>query len=95
MKVGIDSYCYHRYFGEVYGNQEEPGRRMTYEDFLRRAAELKVDGVSLETCFFESLEDAYLKGLRRSLTRARWSRRRLGPPQGLRGRQEAGGHGET
>ena len=37
---------------------------MTYADFLRRAAELKVDGVSLETCFFESLDDAYLKGLK-------------------------------
>ena len=24
MKVGIDSYCYHRYFGEVYGNQSSP-----------------------------------------------------------------------
>ena len=27
MKVGIDSYCYHRYFGEVYGNQDEPPAR--------------------------------------------------------------------
>ena len=24
MKVGIDSYCYHRYFGEVYDNQQDP-----------------------------------------------------------------------
>ena len=64
MKVGIDSYCYHRFFGEVYGPLGEPNRRMTYADFLRRAAELKVDGVSLETCFFESLDDAYLKGLK-------------------------------
>jgi sugar phosphate isomerase/epimerase len=64
MKVGIDSYCYHRFFGEVYGPLGEPNRRMTYADFLRRAAELKVDGVSLETCFFESLDDAYLYGLK-------------------------------
>ncbi len=64
MKVGIDSYCYHRFFGEVYGPLGEPNRRMTYVDFLRRAAELKVDGVSLETCFFESYEDAYLQGLK-------------------------------
>jgi 3-oxoisoapionate decarboxylase len=64
MKVGIDSYCYHRFFGEVYGPLGEPNRKMTYADFLRRAAELKVDGVSLETCFFESLDDAYLKGLK-------------------------------
>jgi sugar phosphate isomerase/epimerase len=66
MKVGIDSYCYHRFFGEVYGNQSQPptGRKMNYEDFLRRAIELKVDGVSLETCFFDSFDEAYLKRLR-------------------------------
>jgi len=64
MKVGIDSYCYHRFFGEVYGPLGEPSRRMTYADFLNRAAELKVDGVSLETCFFESFDDAYLKSLK-------------------------------
>ncbi len=64
MKIGIDSYCFHRYFGEVYPNQEDPGRRMTYEDFLRRAIELGVDGVSLETCFFESTDESYLKKLK-------------------------------
>jgi 3-oxoisoapionate decarboxylase len=63
MKVGIDSYCYHRLFGEVYGPLGEPNRRMTYKDFLCRAAELKVDGVSMETCFFESFDDAYLHEL--------------------------------
>ncbi len=64
MKIGIDSYCFHRYFGEVYPNQKDPGRKMTYEDFLKRAIELKVDGVSLETCFFESTDDDYLKNLK-------------------------------
>ena len=60
MKVGIDSYCYHRYFGEVYPDQEDPGVRWTFHDFVNRAAELEVDGVSLESCFFESLEPGYL-----------------------------------
>jgi sugar phosphate isomerase/epimerase len=64
VKVGIDSYSYHRYFGEVYGNQKKPGRSMSYEDFLKRAAELKVDGVSLETCFFQSSDESYFKGLK-------------------------------
>jgi sugar phosphate isomerase/epimerase len=64
MKVGIDSYSYHRYFGEVYDNQKKPGKSMSYSDFLKRAASLKVDGVSLETCFFESTGEDYLKGLR-------------------------------
>lgn len=56
MKVGIDSYCYHRYFGEIYPDQSDPGQRWTFLDFVRRAAELQVDGVSLESCFFESQE---------------------------------------
>ncbi len=64
MKIGIDSYCFHRYFGEVYDIQEDPGKRITYEDFLNRAVQLGVDGVSLETCFFESTDESYLKGLR-------------------------------
>ena len=25
MKIGIDSYCYHRFFGEVYGHQTQAG----------------------------------------------------------------------
>jgi sugar phosphate isomerase/epimerase len=64
MKIGIDSYCFHRYFGEVYDNQNYPHKIITYEDFLNRAIELGVDGVSLETCFFESLDEDYLKGLK-------------------------------
>ncbi len=64
MKIGIDSYCFHRYFGEVYDNQEDPGERMSYEDFLNHAIELGVNGVSLETCFFDSFDEDYLKGLK-------------------------------
>ena len=64
MKIGIDSYSYHRYFGEVYPNQAKPIRSMTYEDFLKRASALGADGVSLETCFFQSRDESYLKRLR-------------------------------
>jgi len=71
MKVGIDSYSYHRYFGEVYGNQKAPARTMSYEDFLNRAIQLKVDGVSLETCFLESLDESYLKRLREIIDRGK------------------------
>ncbi len=39
MKVGIDSYCYHRFFGEVYPQQRRPANGMTLEDFLNRALE--------------------------------------------------------
>jgi sugar phosphate isomerase/epimerase len=67
LKTGIDSYCYHRFFGEVYPQQERPGRRMTLEDFLRRAHELGVDGVSLESCFIPQFDGEYLGQVRRTL----------------------------
>jgi 3-oxoisoapionate decarboxylase len=63
MKVGIDSYCYHRYFGEIYPDQTDPGVRWSFHDFVRRAGQLGVDDVSLESCFFESLEPGYLSDL--------------------------------
>ncbi|MFA9465084.1 MAG: sugar phosphate isomerase/epimerase family protein [Velocimicrobium sp.] len=63
MKIGIDSYCYHRMFGEVYPDQEKPEKLKSVEDFLDLGHKLDVDGVSLETCFLSSLEDDYLKSL--------------------------------
>ena len=60
MKVGIDSYCYHRFFGEVYDEQVKPPKEMTLEDFIKRAKELEVDGVSLESCFIPRFDSAYL-----------------------------------
>jgi sugar phosphate isomerase/epimerase len=63
VKIGIDSYCYHRFFGEVYPQQSAPAGSMTVEDFLLRARELRVDGVSLESCFLPSLDSGYLSQL--------------------------------
>jgi sugar phosphate isomerase/epimerase len=68
MKVGIDSYCYHRFFGEVYPDQKKPAKDWTMQDFLKRAKELKVDGVSLESCFFpKGADQAWFKDLRAQL----------------------------
>jgi sugar phosphate isomerase/epimerase len=69
MKVGIDSYCFHRYFGEVYGHQTPPPpeERMTMEDFLAFAKRLEVDGVSLESCFFPSFEAGWFADLKAQL----------------------------
>jgi sugar phosphate isomerase/epimerase len=68
MKLGIDSYCYHRYFGEAYqGLQELPGRTMSVWDFLKRAARLGVAGVSIESCFLPSFDDDFLSRLRNTL----------------------------
>ena len=69
MKVGIDSYCFHRYFGEVYPHQTAPpeSERMTMEDFLAFAKKLDVDGVSLESCFFPSFDKAWFVDLKAQL----------------------------
>jgi len=67
MKLGIDSYCYHRYFGEIYPFQSPTRERWTAEDFVRRAAELHVDGVSLETCFLPGSAPGYWQRLKDTL----------------------------
>lgn len=67
MKIGIDSYCFHRYFGEVYPHQTAPDKKMSMEDFLAYAKFLGVDGVSLESCFFPSFEKSWFQGLKAQL----------------------------
>jgi sugar phosphate isomerase/epimerase len=90
MKTGIDSYCYHRYFGEVYPDQTDPGERWTFHDFVQRAVELKVEGVSLESCFFESLDKGHLAEMKAVLDEKKLERvLAWGHPDGLEaGRDE-------
>lgn len=86
MKVGIDSYCYHRFFGEVYPQQPKPSKKMTLEDFLKRARELDVDGVSLESCFIPRLDREYLSHIRGILDEYNLDRVfAWGHPDGLEG----------
>lgn len=86
LKVGIDNYCYHRFFGEVYPQQMAPDKGMTIQDFLKRAKDFGVDGVSLESCFIESFEDHYLKELKASLDGYGFDRVwAWGHPDGLEG----------
>lgn len=86
MKLAIDSYCYHRYFGEWYeGLQADPGSRLSVWDFLDRAQAFKVQGVSLESCFVPFDEPGVVARLRseldqRGLERV-WA---WGHPHGLR-----------
>lgn len=67
MKIGIDSYCYHRFLGEVYPDQEEPQKKMTMEDFIDRAHELKVDGLMVDPLFMKSSDPGYLKEIKARL----------------------------
>ena len=32
MKIGIDNYCYHRFMGEVYPEQNKPDKIMTLDN---------------------------------------------------------------
>lgn len=68
MQIAIDSYCYHRYFGEVYPNlEDEPGSRMTLQDFIDRAVAHGVRGVSMESFMLTDASPAALACLRERL----------------------------
>jgi sugar phosphate isomerase/epimerase len=86
MKLAIDSYCYHRFFGEVYaGIQSDPDRSMTVWDFLGRARRLGVAGVSLEACFLPLAKKGFLDRLRDTLDDHGFERVwAWGHPDGLR-----------
>ena len=89
MKVGIDSYCYHRFFGEIYPTQKKSDQPYTMDSFLDRAKQLGCDGVSLESCFFPEYGAEYLAGLKRKLDDYGFDRvYAWGHPDGL----EAGGN---
>jgi sugar phosphate isomerase/epimerase len=84
MKVGIDSYCYHRFLGDVYPEQHPPAARSTMEWVIDRAHELGCDGISLESCFFPIFDAAYLADVRARLDASSFERvYAWGHPDGL------------
>ena len=87
MNIGIDSYCFHRYFGDVYpGLQTDPGIRWNMFEFLDFAAAMKVESVSLESCFIPSLDRAFLSEIRGKLDELGLERvLAWGHPDGLEG----------
>lgn len=86
MQIAIDSYCYHRYFGEWYeGLQQDVGERISVWDFLDKAQAFGVQGVSLESCFVPFDEPGVIARLRRELDERNLSRVwAWGHPSGLR-----------
>ena len=90
MRPAIDSYTYHRYFGEWYDElQADPGSRITVFDFLDRAAAHGVAGVSLESCFLPT-DDASVERLGAALDARRLDRVwAWGHPAGLRSGTDA------
>ncbi|MAG93746.1 MAG: xylose isomerase [Planctomycetaceae bacterium] len=86
MKVGIDSYSYHRLYGEVYPNQVDPGKQWKFEQCINEAVRLGVEGISLETCFMPGFDDDYLARLKDRLDEHGLERMvAWGHPDGLEG----------
>ena len=86
MKVGIDSYCYHRQFGEVYPGQVAPHSPLSFESFMLTLAGLGIDGVSLESCFIPRFDASYLEGIKAQLDELELDRvYAWGHPDGLEG----------
>ena len=67
MKVGVDSYSYHRLFGEIYPNQVDPGKRWEFEQCIDEAVRIGAEGISLETCFMPRFDEEYLSKIKRKL----------------------------
>jgi sugar phosphate isomerase/epimerase len=69
MKLGIDNYSYHRFFGEVYPGQPEPGVTWDLSDCVDHILSLEyldlIECLSLETCFITEDENTVVKQLQR------------------------------
>lgn len=86
LKVGIDSYCFHRLFGEIYAHQYKKDPVFTMDDFLDYSESVGVDGVSLESCFFPEFSKDYLASVKATLDAKRFDRvYAWGHPDGLAG----------
>lgn len=86
MKVGVDTYSYHRLFGEIYPNQVDPVRRWEFEQSIDEAIRLGVDGISLETCFMPRFNQDYLARIKEKLDEQEMERMvAWGHPDGLEG----------
>jgi sugar phosphate isomerase/epimerase len=86
MQLGLESYCYHRQFGEVYPGQADPGVRWRLTDFLDLLPTFRPDCVSLETCFLPDDQDTLLRSLSRLRLPAMFA---WGHPHGFMGKSES------
>jgi sugar phosphate isomerase/epimerase len=86
VKVGVDTYSYHRLFGEIYPNQVDPDRRWEFDQAIDEAIRLGVDGISLETCFMPRFDRDYLAQIKEKLDDQKMERMvAWGHPDGLEG----------
>lgn len=63
LKIGLDQYTYHRFFGEVYGAHPNPGVTWDFSEFLDHIKTLPLEALSLETCFLSMDEKSLIDSL--------------------------------
>jgi sugar phosphate isomerase/epimerase len=86
MKIGIDSYCYHRFWGDIAKGQKPTTVKLDLKWFLKRAHELKVDGVAVEPPLIAQLDASYLSEVKGMLDEYKLDRvYAWGHPDGLEG----------
>jgi 3-oxoisoapionate decarboxylase len=70
LRIGVDSYSYHRLFGEIRAGEDEPSRAFhDPQDPVRHARALGIDGVSIETCFLPPPAEVDVAALREAAGR--------------------------
>jgi 3-oxoisoapionate decarboxylase len=95
MKVGVDQYSYHRFFGEVYPEQKAPGRTLSVEEYIRTARKVGCEGITLESCFLPRTDAAYLSTLKGMMDELKLERvYGWGHPDGLEGGSNAKAYDE-
>ena len=89
MRVGVDSYSYHRLLGEIRPGSEDPGERFARGslDAVAHCRGLGADAISLETCFLAAPGAIDLAELRDAAGPAR-AGARLGAPRRARLRRD-------
>jgi 3-oxoisoapionate decarboxylase len=86
VNIGIDSYSFHRYFGETTAWEQPLDVRWQASEFIARAAQLGVDAVSFQTAYLPVLTPEVIAGLRDQLDRHGLARvLAWGHPSGLEG----------
>lgn len=84
MQPAVDSYSYHRFFGEIRSGESDPGIRWSQFDLIEETARIDAGLISLETCFFPE-EDGFWEELTAELDRLDLERAvAWGAPRGLK-----------
>lgn len=88
--LGIDSFSYHRYFGETSEWKQPLDIRWKLDDFIQRARELKVEAVSIQDIHLPEVNPENVTAIRQQLDDAGLDRvLAWGHPNGLEGGSNA------